>query len=102
LFCKIFQLAKKLSRGTVKSFGVPKLLLILGLSLLLCGEAYFGYRLRTLSNQQQQFKEDYGTLNNITFGLLSVDQWRDKIADIINHQVKNLNLTDKQKKGPAG
>jgi hypothetical protein len=37
-------------------------------------------------------------LNNITFGVFSVDQWRDKIADIINRQVRNFNLTPQQKK----
>jgi hypothetical protein len=84
--------------GRVKRFNVPKILLILGLSLLLCGEGYLGYRLHTLSNQQQQMKEDYSTLNNITFGLFSVDQWRDKIVDIINNQVRNFNLTPKQQK----
>jgi len=97
LFWKFFTLDKKIPAGTVKKFGVPKLLLIVCLSLLLCGEAYFGYRLHLLSNQQEQLKEDYSTLNNITFGLFSVDQWRDKIADIINHQVKNFSLTEKQK-----
>jgi hypothetical protein len=76
---------------------VPRLLLILGLSLLLCGEGYFGYRLHTLSNQQEQIKEDYSNLNNITLGLFSVEQWRDKVADIVNHQVKHLTLTSKQK-----
>lgn len=65
---------------------------------MLCGEGYLGYRLHTLSNQQQQMKEDYSTLNNITFGLFSVDQWRDKIAGIINHQVRNFSLTPKQQK----
>ena len=79
-------------------FQLQRLLLIAGLSLLLCGEAYFGYRLHTLSNQQEQIKQDYSTLNNITFGVFSVDQWRDKIADIINHQVKNFNLTPQQQK----
>jgi hypothetical protein len=98
LFHKFFTLSKKIPAGTVKKFGVPKILLIVGLSLLLCAEAYFGYRLHLLSNQQEQLKEDYSTLNNITFGLFSVDQWRDKIGDIINNQIKHFNLDEKQKK----
>ncbi len=81
-----------------KGFNISKLVLILGLGILLCGEAYFGYRLHTLSNQQEKLKEDYSDMNNITFGLFSVEQWRDKVADIINHQVKHFTLTPKQKR----
>jgi len=81
-----------------KRFNVSKLLLILGLSVLLSGEAYFGYRLHTLSDQQEIIKEDYSNVNNITFGLFSVDQWHDKVAGIINHQVRHFTMTKKQKK----
>jgi len=90
-------LAKKAAAPGVKKFNPSKLLLILGLGVLLCGEAYFGYRLHTLSNQQEQLKEDYSNLNNITFGLFSVEQWRDKVADIVNHQVKHFTMSPKQK-----
>ena len=84
--------------GITKSFGIPKLLLILGLGALLCGEVYFGYRLHTLSDQQEQIKTDYSNINNITFGLFSVEQWRDKVADIVNHQVRHFTLTPKQRR----
>ncbi len=78
-------------------FGLPNLLLILGLGILLCGEAYFGYKLHALSDQQEELKEDYSNINNITFGLFSVEQWRSKVADIVNHQVRHFTLTPKQK-----
>ncbi len=81
-----------------KKFGLPNIILILVLSVLLCGEAYFGYRLHSLSRQQEQIKEDYSTLNNITFGLFSVDQWRDKIAAVVNNQVSDFSMTRQQQK----
>ena len=84
--------------GITKSFGIPKLLLILGLGVLLCGEGYFGYRLHTLSNEQEVIKKDYSDINNITLGLFSVEQWRDKVAGIVNHQVKHFTMTPKQKR----
>jgi len=90
-------LTGKKQPSAVNRFSAAKLLLILGLGILLCGEAYFGYRLHTLSDQQEQLKEDYSNLNNITFGLFSVEQWRDKVADIVNHQVKHFTLTPKEK-----
>ncbi len=82
----------------VKKSGLPHSILILVLSILLCGEAYFGYRLHSLSRQQEQIKEDYSTLNNITFGLFSVGQWRDKIVAVVNHQVRDFSMTGKQQK----
>jgi hypothetical protein len=81
-----------------KKFGLPHIILILGLGILLYGEAYFGYRLHALSSEQEQIKEDYSMQNNITFGLFSVDQWRDKITDVVNGQVTDFNLTRAQKK----
>jgi hypothetical protein len=74
------------------------LLLIAGLSILLCGEAWFGYRVQSLSSQQEQLREDYSTINNITFGLFSVDQWRDKMVAVINSQVHDFKMTPEQKK----
>lgn len=77
---------------------LPAVLLIAGLCTLLCGEAYFGYRLAALSHQQERIKEDYSVANNITFGIFSVDQWREKIAAIVDGKVNDFNMTAEQKK----
>jgi hypothetical protein len=91
-------LAAEQQQKIVKGFNASKLLLILGLSLLLAGEGYFGYQLHTLSDQQEEIKEDYSNINNITFGLFSVNQWHDKVAGVINHQVRHFTMTPGQKK----
>jgi hypothetical protein len=83
---------------TANKFGLAKIILIFGLSILLCGEAYFGYRLHAMSMEQEQIKEDYSMSNNITFGLFSVDQWRDRIAAVVDRQVTDFSLTRAQKK----
>ncbi|WP_316809949.1 paraquat-inducible protein A [Pedobacter heparinus] len=77
---------------------LPKILLMVGLSILLCGEMYFGYRIATLSRQQEELKSDYSVANNITFGILSVDQWREKMAAIVDGKVNDFNMTAEQKK----
>lgn len=77
---------------------LAKLLLIFGLAILLCAEGYFGYQLHQLSNQQEQIKEDYSNINNISSGLFSVAQWRDKVAAIVGHQIRDFTLSPKQKK----
>ncbi|WP_255431082.1 paraquat-inducible protein A [Pedobacter sp. N36a] len=75
-----------------------KLLLIFGLAILLSAEGYFGYHLHQLSEQQEQIKEDYSNINNISSGLFSVEQWRDKVAGIVSHQIRDFTLSPKQKK----
>lgn len=77
---------------------MSKILLIVLLTVLLCVEGFFAYRLHGLSGQQEQIKEDYSNINDITFGLFSVGQWHDKVAGIVNHQVRNFTMTAKQKK----
>ena len=83
---------------TARKSGLTRILLILGLSVLLCGEAYFGYRLDILSAEQEQIKEDYSMSNNITFGLFSLDQWRERIAAVVDRQVTDYKVTPAQKK----
>jgi len=73
-------------------------MLIMGLGLLLIGQGYFGFRLHELSGQQEQLKKDYANMNNIMLGLFSIEQWQGKIEGIINYQVKNLDITPKQKR----
>ena len=79
-------------------FPIAKALLIAGLTILLIAEGFFGYRLYELSAQQESVKFDYSNANSISFGLLSVDQWRDDVANIVNKQVRNLKFTPKQKR----
>ncbi|QQL50765.1 paraquat-inducible protein A [Mucilaginibacter ginkgonis] len=90
-------MASDVQAAKAKSSLFIRLLLIAGLAGLLCAEGYFGYRLHTLSADQEQLKEDYSNINNITLGLFSVDQWQDKIGGIVNHQVRHFTLTPHQK-----
>lgn len=76
---------------------LPHLLVILGLGILFAGECYFGYKLHTLSREQEQIKEDYSMVNNITFGVFSIDLWRDRISDMVNAKIKGFTVTNEQK-----
>lgn len=66
--------------------------------MLLVVEGFFGYRLRELSARQESIKLDYSNVNNISLGMLSVDQWQDEVSHIVNKQIKNLKLNKKQKR----
>ncbi|KQR71380.1 2-methylisocitrate lyase [Pedobacter sp. Leaf176] len=80
-----------------RKISFANILLVVGLSILLFGEAYFAHRLHILSAEQEQIKEDYSVANNITFGIFSVDQWRDKLSAVVSRQVKGFSMTKKQK-----
>jgi hypothetical protein len=74
------------------------ILLIIGLSILLTGAVYCGFYVHKLSAEKRAIKEDYSLVNSITFGLFSVDEWRDRISDVINGQVNGYSITPEQKK----
>lgn len=75
-----------------------RVILIAGLTVLLAAEAYFGYRVSALSSQQELIKQDYSVANNITFGIFSIDEWRMKIAAIVDGKVSNFDMSAAQKK----
>lgn len=52
--------------------------------------------MRVLSNRQENMKKDYMTMNSISFGLLSVDEWRDNIVAAAKARVQNYQLTPEQ------
>jgi hypothetical protein len=51
---------------------------------------------RTLSNRQEGMKKDYMIINSISFGLLSVDEWRDNIVAAAKTRMQNYRLTPEQ------
>jgi hypothetical protein len=77
---------------------LASILLIVVLTLLLGAEGYFGYRVSELSHQQERIKEDYSVEHSITFGVFSVDSWREKIAAIMDGKVSDFKMTAAQKK----
>jgi hypothetical protein len=81
----------------IRKTNVLNILLVVGLGMLLCGEAWFGYRVANLAKQQEEIKTDYSVANNITFGILSVDEWREKIAAIVDGKITEFDFTKEQK-----
>jgi hypothetical protein len=71
--------------------------IILALSILLAGATYFGWQVHTLAKERQEVKQDYSFYNSISFGLFSVDAWRDKISEVIDEQVNGYHITPEQK-----
>ena len=72
--------------------------LLLGLGVLIAIAAWCGYKLDYFAKQQQRLKQDYSVVNSITFGIFSVDSWRDKISGVVDSQVNAFHVTKKQKR----
>jgi hypothetical protein len=77
---------------------IANILLVTGLVVLLAGAAWFGYQVHRSAERQQDIKQDYSFINNITFGLFSVDEWRDRLSEIVNGEVNGFSITPEQKK----
>jgi len=68
-------------------------LLILAMTGLLAAIAYCGYKVHTLSAKEEALKLDYSTTNNISFGLLSINKWRDLVVASVSRQIQDFTLT---------
>jgi hypothetical protein len=67
--------------------------LISGLLLLLILVGYCGYQVHDLSMRQKTIKKDYSIANSISFGLLSVNKWRDLVVGTVRSKITNFTLT---------
>jgi hypothetical protein len=79
-------------------YTILNIILLTGLSILLAGAAFCGYRLHTISAERVQVKEDYSLSNSVTFGLFSIDEWSDRIAKIIDGKINAYHITPKQRR----
>lgn len=73
------------------------LLLLFG-GVFLAIAIWSGVQVYNLSEQRAQIKNDYSVLNNITFGLLSVNAWRDHIVNVVTHRIDDFEFTPEQDK----
>jgi len=79
--------------------GFIKPLLIAGLSIVLLIEAWCGYQVHELTEKRKEYKTDYAFVNNVSFGLLSVDRWRDQVIASAGNKIEDFRLTPEQEAG---
>lgn len=70
--------------------------IVLITALLLALAAFSAYRVYDLSNQRAAIKRDYSLINNITYGLLSVNAWRDHMVRVVTHRIDDFEFTPEQ------
>ena len=64
----------------------------------MAGIGYCGFQVHSLSARQESIKRDYMVINSVSFGLLSVDLWRDNIVAAARGQIQKFKLTPEQNK----
>src|SRR5882724_1785524 len=84
-----------INKSGIKLDGL-KIILIVTVFFILLAISYCGFQVYTLSNRQEQMKKDYMVVNSVSFGLLSVDEWRDNIVAALRAQIKDFKLTPQQ------
>lgn len=75
---------------------LKRLLLILFTGTLLLLACWSSFHVYKYSSEQGEIKKDYSTVNSITFGILSVNTWRDHLTNMIMNRVDKFQLTPAQ------
>ena len=73
------------------------LLIFIG-GILLAIAIWSGFQVQRLSDERAEIKKDYSILNNITYGLLSVNAWRDHIVKVVTNRIDDFEFTAEQDK----
>jgi uncharacterized membrane protein/RecA/RadA recombinase len=77
---------------------ILRIIFIILLLPLLVFAGWCGYSIYRISGERAELKSDYSEVNNIQYGLLSVDRWRDNITEIVNTQIEGFKLSSRQEK----
>lgn len=59
--------------------------------------ALLSYKVIHFSNEKQQLRYELAEINSIKYGLFDVDQWKDKIAEIIVKKIDEYEITSENK-----
>lgn len=70
-------------------------LLVLFLTPVLVYAVWNGYQIRNYSHERAEMRKDYSEVNNVQYGLLSVDKWKENVFGIINKQIDEFEFTPK-------
>ena len=75
---------------------LQRVLIILVAGSLLFVAAWSCLQVYNLSSARAKIKTDYGELNSLSYGLLSVNVWRDHLTNIVMNRINDFELTQKQ------
>jgi hypothetical protein len=56
--------------------------------------AYSGYKVHEYTNYRTVLKSEYSKINDIYYGMLSVDAWEGQIKSIVERQIRGFQLNE--------
>lgn len=71
-------------------------LLVLCLTPVLAFAIWCGFNIHSYSHERSVMRKDYSELNNIKYGLLSVDSWKTHIIEIVDMQIQQFDFSPQQ------
>ncbi len=83
----------KLSKKYTTKQLIGRAVFILFLLPVIAFTAWCGYTIYNLSAERSALKKDYSEVNNIQYGLLSVDRWRDNLIEIVDTQIEEFDFS---------
>lgn len=72
---------------------LQRLFLLIFLITLVAITAWAGWRVYDISQRRAEIKKDYAVLNNITYGLLSVNAWRDHLVRVVTRRIDDFEFS---------
>ncbi|HKK59359.1 MAG TPA: paraquat-inducible protein A [Salinivirga sp.] len=80
----------------IKRKHISQIILIL-FSIVTIGYAFWsGYRVHTITATRTELKTTYSQINDIYYGLLSVEAWEKQVKKIVQRQISNFELSQEQ------
>jgi hypothetical protein len=76
-----------------KNKTLKQVILVICLTPILLYSIWCGYQIREFSHERALMRKDYSEVNNIQYGLLSVDKWKDNVFGIVNKQIDEFEFT---------
>jgi hypothetical protein len=78
------------------SISLKRILLLLFAGALFLLAAWSSYQVFKYSSQTAEIKNDYSEVNSITYGLLSVNNWRDHLTKMVLNRIDDFEFTETQ------
>ncbi|MES2134406.1 MAG: paraquat-inducible protein A [Bacteroidota bacterium] len=76
--------------------GLKQFLLVFALTPILGFAIWCGYNIHHFSHERAIIRKDYSELNNIRYGLLSADNWKTHVIEIVDQQIQQFDFSNQQ------
>lgn len=80
----------------MKKHRLRQILLLVCLAPLLAAAIFLAHSVYNDSVQRSELKDDYSKINSLTYGIMSVNVWKEAVKNIVKNQIQEFELTPEQ------